>query len=147
MYYFFTPKTHRGLRVWDNGKKLADFVNNVDYGSFSTNDEAIAQALRDYPLFGMVIRESKDCKVPNFDKPVPVNYKVTDNGVETIVTTLETEIKEVKIDASKYIHYGELKAKLFNEKGELKKVIKTDQKEQQAQLLTEFNELKKQIEV
>ena len=57
------------------------------------------------------------------------------------------KIKEVKIDTSKYIRYGELKAKLFNEKGELKKVIKTDQKEQQAQLLTEFNGLKKQIEV
>lgn len=151
MYYFFSPKTHRGLRVWDNGKKLAVFENMADYGCFTTEDEEIANALRAYPLFNKAFRESTDGKVPNFDKPPQVNYKIENDQVETVTFDTVPEAKvvivETKPDMSKYIRYGELKVKLFNEKGEIKKPSPTFKKEEIATLLTEFNELKKQIEV
>lgn len=152
MYYFFSPKTHRGLRIWDKGKKLANFENMADYGYFCTEDEEIAQALREYPLFNIAYRESKDGKLPNFEKPVAVNYKVTDNGVETVRVNQEPEpvrvvVQEPKVSPEKLIRYGELKAKLYNEKGELKKFVKKEDKERQAQLVTEFLELKKIVEV
>jgi len=153
MYHFFSDGTHKGTKLWDNGRKLAEFQKmvGVQCGYFCTEDAEIAESIRKYPLFNRNIRESKDGKVPNFEKPPQVNYIQKDSGVEVI--KIEENLpkaeppKEVKIDPSKFVRYGELKAKLFNEKGEIKKPSPHFKKEEIAQLLTEFEELKKQIEV
>lgn len=89
---------------------------------FETNDEQVMEFIEKHPHYGIDFSSTMK---------KPVIEQVTVNGAP-------------KIDTSKYVRYGVLHGKLYNDEGKLKQGITM---EKHGELIAEYDSLKKELNV